>query len=537
MTFLGFPTIDLPRDGVPSSARVDVRDYTLGGETDFTAAIQRAIDAAEAAYDAGTVAVLNRLSSGPSVYLPAGLYPISGTLYIRRPIRLYGEGMHASVVRSTADAPLVEVELSVLRQYAAVAIEHLALCGPVAGSATPDALTNQHGIRLRHDPVGQDCTLAVLACNIQGCGGHGIYAPDNSNTLRVLWSTIQANWLDGIHLSGSFNTNSRITHNIIRENRRGLFLDGTGADGYLYSGHIAFNLFESNSNGTGQVGSVTRPARGIEAYNARQLFIQSNYFEGHLNHVVLNACAYLTVMHNQFFGASDVPGRFPGFGGPASRVGDVIVLGSSVAVACLDNIASAPAKPASTSDADWNTAAWGATYEMFPDFEGTQHTVVHRLGDPITFRGGAGTGDTRAQWGRDGLSLGSSGNTTALLMHGSTPGLGAGQYRAIVSQLTRDDATATAGLRFYRGADGVSGSVRVVTMDAFGTIAERAAFNGDSSIDLTTSIGVRVNGNKVLGGREAAVADPAGGATVDAQARTAIAGILAALRGHGMIST
>lgn len=45
-----------------------------------------------------------------------------------------------------------------------------------------------------------------------------------------------------------------------------------------------------------------------------------------------------------------------------------------------------------------------------------------------------------------------------------------------------------------------------------------------------------VGGNQVVGARLAAVADPAGGPTVDAEARAAIASILARLRQHGLIA-
>lgn len=44
-----------------------------------------------------------------------------------------------------------------------------------------------------------------------------------------------------------------------------------------------------------------------------------------------------------------------------------------------------------------------------------------------------------------------------------------------------------------------------------------------------------VGGQQVVGSRAAAIADPAAGSTVDAEARTAIGQILAALRGHGLI--
>lgn len=47
---------------------------------------------------------------------------------------------------------------------------------------------------------------------------------------------------------------------------------------------------------------------------------------------------------------------------------------------------------------------------------------------------------------------------------------------------------------------------------------------------------VSVGGNQVIGARQAAVADPAGGATIDAEARAAIGAILARLRTHGLIA-
>lgn len=46
---------------------------------------------------------------------------------------------------------------------------------------------------------------------------------------------------------------------------------------------------------------------------------------------------------------------------------------------------------------------------------------------------------------------------------------------------------------------------------------------------------VLVGGVPVVGARQAAVADPVGGATVDDRARATLAAILAALRAHGLI--
>ncbi|MES2421120.1 MAG: DUF2793 domain-containing protein [Pseudomonadota bacterium] len=47
---------------------------------------------------------------------------------------------------------------------------------------------------------------------------------------------------------------------------------------------------------------------------------------------------------------------------------------------------------------------------------------------------------------------------------------------------------------------------------------------------------VAIGGVDVVGARRAAIAEPSGGAIVDAEARAAIGAILGALRGHGLIS-
>lgn len=47
---------------------------------------------------------------------------------------------------------------------------------------------------------------------------------------------------------------------------------------------------------------------------------------------------------------------------------------------------------------------------------------------------------------------------------------------------------------------------------------------------------VEVGGVQVVGGRAAAITSPSGGAVVDAEARTALAAILTALRTHGLIA-
>jgi len=49
--------------------------------------------------------------------------------------------------------------------------------------------------------------------------------------------------------------------------------------------------------------------------------------------------------------------------------------------------------------------------------------------------------------------------------------------------------------------------------------------------------GYVVAGQRVLAGRQAAIANPTGGATIDSEGRAAVIAILAALRAHGLIAT
>ncbi len=54
--------------------------------------------------------------------------------------------------------------------------------------------------------------------------------------------------------------------------------------------------------------------------------------------------------------------------------------------------------------------------------------------------------------------------------------------------------------------------------------------------DMVRASGLHIGGVRVVGTRQAAIAAPAGGGTVDTQARVAIGAILAVMRGHGLIA-
>jgi hypothetical protein len=59
--------------------------------------------------------------------------------------------------------------------------------------------------------------------------------------------------------------------------------------------------------------------------------------------------------------------------------------------------------------------------------------------------------------------------------------------------------------------------------------------SGAWEIGVTHTGTVAVGGQTVVGARQAAIANPSGGSTVDANARGTIGNILAALRAHGLI--
>jgi hypothetical protein len=76
------------------------------------------------------------------------------------------------------------------------------------------------------------------------------------------------------------------------------------------------------------------------------------------------------------------------------------------------------------------------------------------------------------------------------------------------------------GMAFWIASDGLW-AMRIAGAWKLGLVPAQRLMNG---------------GNQVVGARQPAIADPAGGTTIDAAARGAIAAILAALRNHGLIT-
>lgn len=68
-----------------------------------------------------------------------------------------------------------------------------------------------------------------------------------------------------------------------------------------------------------------------------------------------------------------------------------------------------------------------------------------------------------------------------------------------------------------------------------GTIARFSG--GDWQIGELRGTELILGGDVVVGSRQAAISDPAGGVTIDSETRTAIGAILTALRNHGLIES
>jgi len=91
-------------------------------------------------------------------------------------------------------------------------------------------------------------------------------------------------------------------------------------------------------------------------------------------------------------------------------------------------------------------------------------------------------------------------------------------------------AWTSGGWRFQAGGEGMTQRLR--------TSGLTAAYRGGAwEVGAVRGSSFTVNGIKVVGSQQTAIAAPAGGTVVDTQARSAISAILTALRAHGLIAS
>lgn len=109
----------------------------------------------------------------------------------------------------------------------------------------------------------------------------------------------------------------------------------------------------------------------------------------------------------------------------------------------------------------------------------------------------------------------------------------------IVGSAPTDDWTSFAGhlAAYTAGGWRFSAPVEGMAAHILSTQTTAAYRNGAWEIGVIRADSLVVAGEQVVGPRGAAIPDPAGGATLDAEARSAIGAILAALRQHGLIGS
>lgn len=375
---------------------------------DDTTAIRAAVTAATAAYFNWGPPTS---STSVGVYLPVtrtGIYNINGTITITVPLNFYGDGYEVvALLQESTTAATITIAVTQSLTYKWPVIRDFSIYSGVTGTAT------QHGVVLT-SPAATDAMVRVQRLNIIGLGGHGYHAAQNGNSCFITECRIMQ-CLAGIYLGGTFQTDQFIDHNIIRLNNVGIDINPDGGS-FITTVRIQNNLIESNTGGTGACSSVTRPCIGIRANHAQQLTIETNYFENNANDIVFTTdVSYCLIRGNWMFpqNACNLPGTFTG--PPLRRLGAIAMEGINCTYnTVIENfILGYPLQPGGTTNADWGTGTFGATYEQITDTVGitryinnntnlptlggvtitnpnNRHTIVNYVADP------ADTGVNRA---------------------------------------------------------------------------------------------------------------------------------------------
>jgi hypothetical protein len=316
---------------------------------------------------------LQEYRRGPVVRYPAGTYRVQSSLLVNRVLRIRGDGPNATVFRAAGTTAVFKVQLSGVQvPYHTVELRDLGMAGYEGSPAT------QHGVHVVHTGAQTpfDTTCILDNVHIQRMGGHGFFNVDRGNTTRIRDCFIQGCWGSGIKLTGEFNTDCHIRGNVIRANRIGVEFAGTGA-GASVSGFVTNNIIEGNNNGTGALGSATRPSMGISMHRTWNVYVAFNYFEFQLADI--HSAGYVSncVFENNFHdsGANNLPQAYAGTGGAQRRLAAVYFAGEvNTGNTLRSNALYKPQRPAGTTTADWGFAQ--DTWEHLPVLSGCSNLVL-----------------------------------------------------------------------------------------------------------------------------------------------------------------
>jgi len=210
-------------------------------------------------------------------------------------------------LKTTSDAALLTITLDVTPRNNGATIKDLSFLG-----SQNAAYTSQDGIVINRG-VANGTTTRISHCDIVEFGHHGIHANGACNFFVRDCRIVDNHYGDGILVEGTdvapngYITYSEIEGNVIRRNNVGLECSA------VHSLKVLGNLFEANTQGTGEIGTTTRPGIGIKINKkpggtSYQGFdsglIANNYFEFHWNSIYVEAMTH-SVIEKNFFDANN----------------------------------------------------------------------------------------------------------------------------------------------------------------------------------------------------------------------------------------
>lgn len=233
-------------------ATYNVLDFgaTAGDGTDDTAAIQEAIDAANAA-------------GGGEVYIPAGTYlvsggsePSDGCIMLRDNVTIYGDGMGETVIKLVDNWNLKVTGM--LRSEYGVENENITLRDLTLDGNRANNTGKVDGFFVGVKPggTGTDRNITVDSVEIQNMSGYGFDPHERTTNLVIRNSVAHDNGLDGF--VADYLIDSRFENNVAYNNDRHGFNVVTSTNNFTMDGNRAY---DNGSTGlTVQRGSENIPS-------------------------------------------------------------------------------------------------------------------------------------------------------------------------------------------------------------------------------------------------------------------------------------
>lgn len=319
-----FPDQTVDIKDIRKAVCINVRDYGAKGDNnaDDTIALQKAI------YE----------NAGKCVYIPQGVYKITGTLIIPNDCFIMGDGIE-SIIQAADDFTGVLMKGSAYDQDGQYnfnfKLDNITLDGGYANYVTyvkkKTGVTSQHGIEFKGDQFEFDKLI------VRNCGGHGIIIKnnvvrgissyENAGTAYIINSKVMYNALDGIRCEGCVDWvlhNSDIHSNSRESTNAGNnmhFVSGNAkiSDCHFFSLYGAIKPYASilvdNTAGSLQVSNchIEGASTPLIVYGNRCFFENCRIYSSFGNGDLRIDADYCTFTNCEFFPqvTDIVPGNYP----------------------------------------------------------------------------------------------------------------------------------------------------------------------------------------------------------------------------------